>query len=199
MTERSDLEKLLGLEEEPSVQEAATIDALVEEYVKLTVEIENLDTELKTKRARKYALETVQLVDAMHTAKRQELVTDGLMQLKLSDQLVTSLPKRDDGKRKTTIDYVRANGGADIIKNVITVPVKGDNQATIVKTFLNEVQVPYKEDEDIHPQTYNKFCREKLERDHDLDFDKANAFLQTVVEVKPFTSTTKVKVGRKGR
>ena len=192
-----DIVSMLDGEETPSEGEAATIDVLVDEHEKLAMEIDYLETELKAKRKLLYQLETVRLVDAMRTARRQELVTDNLMELKLNEELIASLPKRDDGKRKGVIEYVRENGGSGSIKNTITVPVQGDNQSVLVKTFLIEQNLPFKEDEDIHPMTFNKFCREKMERDHDLDFDKANAYVRSIVEVKPWTGEKKLKVGKR--
>jgi len=126
-----------------------------------------------------------------------ELMTEvGIRQIETGDgtsiqltELVTGNLPADLDKRREALEWIEANGGADLIKYEIDVrlPAKEENSLSKmleIEDALKEFEIPYTKKEGIHAQTLCAWVRERLKAGEDVPFDTLNVFsrLQAKIE-----------------
>lgn len=140
-----------------------------------------------------------QLRDELNDVKFKrlpELMTEvGLRNVETSDgthisltELVTGNLPADLEKRREALEWIEANGGANLIKYEIDIrmPASDESLSTMleVEDTLKELDVQYTKKEGIHAQTLCAWVRERLKAGEDVPFDKLNVFsrLQAKIE-----------------
>lgn len=78
--------------------------------------------------------------------------------VQIQKELSVALPKKDILKRKIVLNWIIENGGAGIIKEVLSV----EEPETVVFNFLEENGIPFSHDKDIHHSTLKAWFKEQL-------------------------------------
>jgi hypothetical protein len=86
------------------------------------------------------------------------LTLDDGSKVEIKEALKVSLPKTDIVKKGRALQWITNNGGADIIKNEVT--IREPDQKTV--NLLNENDIPYVAKNDIHASTLKAWFSRKL-------------------------------------
>lgn len=163
----------------------ATLVQLAEKAVALELTVKDLEEALEKQKSALNHLKTQELPDAMASVGLAEFKTDSGAELKTGDFVAGSLPKEPD-KRVVAMKQLEKEGGADIIKNVISIQFakKEHNRALSLAAELRDQGYDAEVKSDVHPQTLMKFVREKLKKGEKVEAEKLGCFVGRVTKIK---------------
>lgn len=157
-----------------------TLRKLAQKATDLTVEIELLEEEVKSKSKELADITERQMVEIFDELKLGDLTTDSGWKFKVQNEVKGSLPK-DPVKKRAALDEIKKLNGEGIIKNEVVVDIpKGDEASQIVSTLLQkaaELGVPAVNEQNVHPQTLLAFVRNCLKDGEDIDPEKVGVYL----------------------
>lgn len=178
MTDEFDLE--LGADE----SQLDRLNAKVDEAAGLDTIIKQMEDDLRAARSSYHELRTKEIPDMMAEMGIEEVTRNG-WKVKVEDLVSGSLPK-DPEKREVALQTVCDYGAEGIIKTQIVANFdKGEhNIALAACAQLQEQGMDAEVIENIHPQTYLAFARERLKNGEDFDSDKLNLFVSRIAKLK---------------
>lgn len=148
------------------------------EMVKISLRLQKWADEAKKLSDRYNELETQIIPDLMFKAHMDEFTLTGGTKLIVQDILTGSIPSKtsiescDDPvqqheleqRRKAAFDWLRKNKAKDLIRATLKAEFGAGDAATARKYQQELAKKGYKvtADENVHPQTLNKFLREKI-------------------------------------
>jgi hypothetical protein len=173
----------MALLEDAKVSQSTAVDLnqiteCAVEMIKIGLRLTKWQEEAKKLQDRYAELETQVLPDLMFKAGMDEFTLTGGVRLVIQDILTGSIPSKtsiencDDpvqqqvleARRKAAFDWLRKNKAKDLIRATLRAEF-GPGDTAIAKKYYNDLRkAGYKvsSDENVHPQTLNKFLREKI-------------------------------------
>ena len=171
-----DLEKMLGGVQAPSASQLETVALPVNKAIELMNELEQIDELAKAKRAELHQLTAFTIPDAMVAAGVSEFKAMDGTKVTIKEFLNGSLPKDPELKQKA-LAWLEKNDGADLIKNFVNIEFgKGDKKVSTVQDYLEDLGIPFKHDETVHPMTLAAFARERMKAGADTPLDILGLF-----------------------
>ena len=171
-----------------------SITADANRAVALTREIERLKQDLEAAEREYNELTLQRLPEKMKEAGLQQLTLADGWQVEVKRKVHGALPKgvRDVARRLEALEALRRRGGAELIKNTLTVIIdRGkDNVAHEVEHLLrDEFNLDPQLNEDVHAQTLQAWAREQLRESPDVlgfleDAPKIGLFIADVATIK---------------
>lgn len=157
------------------------------EVIEAETTIESLEETLSDLKKRLNHMKTVELPDLMAENGCSSFThADSGREIEVSDFVAGSLTKKTD-ERKLAIDWLAANGAADMIKSEVSVEF-GKTEHNLAKDLAAKLaQEGYfvEEKEGIHAQTLLAFVREKMRNGEDVPLEMLGLFAGRVAKVKP--------------
>jgi hypothetical protein len=192
----------IDLEEDTKNVTPADLKAISEmsdRHASLQLEIEEEQAYLKTLQDEAYRLETISIPEAMQTCGLKEFKTANGAAVKLKPFIQVSLPaagtiEKAKGEEKEELelrlkeglDWLRENGGGDIIKSLAMISFeKGQDKLKqkFVQAMLDKGYAVIGVD-NVHPQTLQSFLKNKIENGVDIPTDTFKLYTGTKAEVK---------------
>ena len=156
------------------------------EVIETEETIESLEENLADLKKRLNHLKTVELPDLMAENGLSSFThADSGREIEVSDFVAGSLTKKTD-ERKVALEWLAANGAADMIKSEVTVEFNKTehNMAKDLAAKLKADGYFVEEIEGIHAQTLLAFVREKLRNGEEVPIDTLGLYAGRVAKVK---------------
>lgn len=152
---------------------------------KTELEIEDLENELKVKKAILHELRTKTMPDLMAELQTTRFVY-GNNEFELADFVSGSLPK-DPNKREVALDKLREYGAEGLITSDLELhfPKSQEEQAQNLYYELSNRGLTVKLDSGVHTQTYQAWARQRLKDGDPIDAEALGLFIGKVVKIKP--------------
>ena len=156
------------------------------EVIEAETTIESLEETLSDLKKRLNHLKTVELPDLMAENGMTSFTTESGHGIEVSDFVAGSLTKKPDD-RKSALDWLAANGAADMIKAEVSVEFgkTEHNRAKDLAARLAADGYFVEEKEGIHAQTLLAFVREKMRNGEEVPLETLGLFAGRVAKVKP--------------
>lgn len=165
------------MDDQPS-RDLSAVRRLAVRAVALEWRVNHLEEQLKTAKAELLTLRREQIPDAM--------AEHGLTEFKLEDgsgvktkQFVAGTLPKSPVERLFALRLLEEHGGADLIKNDLTVSFqkKDHNRAVALQQELKSAGFDAVIESTVHPQSLAAWCREKVRAGEQLEFDKLGMFV----------------------
>jgi hypothetical protein len=106
----------------------------------------------------------------------------GMSEFKLSTGEKLTVKTIYAGRANTleAFNWLRCNGGGDMIKHELIVKTKGDldeEELRMAKKVLEDLEIPFDEKDTVHHATLGAFIRERTEAGEDLTTAPLNVFI----------------------
>ena len=106
----------------------------------------------------------------------------GMSEFKLSSGEKITIRPFYSGRANTleAFNWLRRNGGGDMIKHELIVKTKGDldeEELRMAKKVLQDLEIPFDEKDTVHHATLGAFIRERTEAGDDLSEAPLNVFI----------------------
>lgn len=170
----------------PTAPSLATLMKLAEKAVAMEATVADLEEALEAQKSALHHLKTVELPDAMAEAGLSEFKTASKAEININDFVSGSLPKEPEA-RDRAIKQLVEEGGADIIKNVVSVQFtrsQHNEAAALAADLRDKGYESAKMASDVHPQTLMAFVREKLKKGEEVKYETLGCFVGRVAKIK---------------
>lgn len=170
----------VGGESLQQLHEAADEAAQLEQLV------EDLEQSLKDAKKALNRVKGTVMPDLMTEVGFQSFTHNGV-KFELADFVSGSLPS-DPEKKAAAIDWLTANEGADLLKSQVVASF-GRSQHNVAAAVADELKGKFGSDgielkESVHPQTLQKFVRERLASGDPVDLDVLGVYVGRVVKLR---------------
>jgi hypothetical protein len=147
----------------PNTDQLKELQTKGNEALNLSLEVEDLELQLKNKKEELRKLTEVTLPDLMSAVGMKKFETDAGAKIEVRDFVNGSLPK-DAQKRAEALDWLVNNGAGDLIKNSFSVKMNREQQTEAVDlyAYLKALGVDFERKEDVHPQTLAAEARQRM-------------------------------------
>jgi len=156
------------------------------EVIEAEETIESLEENLADLKRRLNHLKTVELPDLMAENGMSSFThSDSGRVIEVNDFVAGSLTKKAED-RKAALDWLAANGAADMIKTEITVEF-GKTEHNMAKDLFAKLKADgyfVDENEGIHAQTLLAFVREKMRNGEEVPLETLGLYAGRVAKVK---------------
>jgi len=140
----------------PNTDQLKELQTKGNEALNLSLEVEDLELQLKNKKEELRKLTEVTLPDLMSAVGMKKFETDAGAKIEVRDFVNGSLPK--------DADWLVNNGAGDLIKNSFSVKMNREQQTEAVDlyAYLKALGVDFERKEDVHPQTLAAEARQRM-------------------------------------
>jgi len=156
------------------------------EVIETEETIDSLEENLADLKKRLNHLKTVELPDLMAENGLSSFThADSGREIEVNDFVAGSLTKKTD-ERKVALEWLAANGAADMIKSEVIVEF-GKTEHNMAKDLAAKLKADgyfVEESEGIHAQTLLAFVREKLRNGEEVPIDTLGLYAGRVAKVK---------------
>tara|TARA_R100000388_G_scaffold38413_1_gene29662 strand:- start:912 stop:1499 length:588 start_codon:yes stop_codon:yes gene_type:complete len=175
----------------PASNELGAISDMAQQMYDLQEEIMKMELSLKQKKQDLDKLATQDLPDLMQELNLKNFTLNNGAKVLVDDVLSGSIPsassilraKGEDKMEKEMrqeqcFDWLRANGGSDLIKSNVEVQF-GRDEDQLCNDFTKELQdrsIHYRRAVGVHPATLNSFLKEKIESGANVPRDTFKLF-----------------------
>lgn len=121
-------------------------------------EIEKAEAVVKDLKKRENKLSEFDIPDFLLTKGISSLSLDNGRKVDVKQDIKISISKTDPDKKKIVLDFLKQNGGEDIIKDILTI----NSPEETIKQFLIENNVPFSNEDTVHAQTLKAFFNDLL-------------------------------------
>jgi arsenate reductase-like glutaredoxin family protein len=123
----------------------------------LQQDIDDLNDKLKEKQATFDELSKEMLPNLLSQNGLDELSLSNGRKLKIKEDVYISVPKNDSGK-KAVLDWLKDNGGADLIHDELSIDAPTDS----VKSYIKDQNIPFNEALSVNTNTFKAWTKAKL-------------------------------------
>lgn len=113
---------------------------------------------LKQLKAEEYTLSGETIPEFLFTKGISSLSLADGSKVEVREDIKISLPKTNQDKKNIVLDFIKNNGGKDIIKDDLTISSPEDK----LRDYLINNEIPFKQDETVHAQTLKAFFNDLL-------------------------------------
>jgi hypothetical protein len=171
----------------PASQELGAVADMAQRMNDLEAEILQLEETIKQKKQELKMLAEHDLPDLMQELNIRSFELNDGSKVEVKDVIQASIPSSSSIERQKEesvraellvlqaqcFDWLRSNGGADLIKSSVEVQFGRDEDAiaTAFTESLRDQHLNYKRATSVHPQTLNSFMRERLSDGKEVPMD----------------------------
>lgn len=195
-----------------SSPEVKKVVALTREVVEIDKTIEELEELLTSAKARRHAIRSSELPDAMAAMGSSDWTnSSGMVRVQVEDFVSGSLPKLAEPgseeydasvkKRDAAIRWLEKNGGSSIIKtevNLLFGREEHKNAVALVKELKKKKLYPILQS-GVHPQTLMAFAREKAKNGEEVAYETLGLFAGRMAKITLNKDGAKPSVAAKGK
>lgn len=105
--------------------------------------------------------------------------------LEVADKVLGSLPRADEEKRESALEYLKSLDGDKLLKVALSMAFdKGsEDEARRVHEMLDAAGIPHEVKEDVHPSTLAAFAREMLESGREIDLARLGLRVRRALKI----------------
>jgi len=171
----------------PASTELGAVADMAQRMVNLEAEIERMEELLKQKKQDLKVLAENDLPDLMQELNIRSFELNDGSKVDVKDVIQASIPSQgaiDRAKEESVrtellllqqqcFEWLRANGGGDLIKSAVEVQFGRDEDeaANAFTAALRDQHLNYKRATSVHPQTLNSFMKERLTEGRDVPME----------------------------
>lgn len=178
------LEDFFGDEPEGSAADLAALSSAVEDAVALETRMSDLESEIKAVSAALNLIKAKRIPDLMASVGMEEGKFHG-WSVKIKAVVSGSLPK-DPAARRTALDWLRDNGGSELIRTEIKMAFGpgSDNVAAALYDDLLREGHNATLDNGVNPQSLAAFARERIRHGEEVDADVLGLYIARVAKLE---------------
>lgn len=177
-------------QEQPQDEALQRLNGLVRDMSQAELDVLEKQQELKKAQERLAELKFKEIPDAMEALGLEECTTTDGLKISIKEEIhagIPASPKTPETRerRVKALKYLRENAES-LIKHKFDIQLgKGsEEKSDLIKEFLQERGIKFKETPFVHPQTLKAWVREKLESGEDIPIELLNVHRQRVARVK---------------
>jgi len=159
----------------PKSEDLAQISTLVEEYLKIDAECEEIEAQLKKKKAHRMKLQDGDIPELMNKVGMKKFaLTDGT-EVEIKPTIRASITEATKPK---VFKWLRENGHGAMIKTILQISVAPGQEKEVQKLLGLKVMDSFPDRKlggDIHAQTLKAFIKKEKEKDKSFPMSLFNA------------------------
>lgn len=168
----------------PTEEDLKSLTSLVEEKLRLDIEIAELDETIKKKNKQLRKIEESDIPEIMNKAGIEKFTTSGGTEVSIKESIRASLT---EATKEKAFEWLKNNGHGAIIKTSFLINIGPDQEKEFEKLKALKALSKFpdkKEKGEIHHQTLKAFIKREMEKDKSFPLSIFNGFKHQVAKIK---------------